>query len=89
MVEQGAEQRVLQPQEEERQKCPEGGAVEGGSEAKGGPRRTGRRTNSEWAAELGKLQKEGRRGDRAEEHQEVVGKEEEEVQTRGVKNLSW
>ena len=35
--------------------------------------------------ERGKLQKEGRRGDRAEEHQEVVGKG-KEVQTRGVKN---
>ena len=31
---------------------------------------------------LGKKKKEGQRGDRAEEHQEVVGKGEEEVQTR-------
>ena len=31
---------------------------------------------------LGKLQKEGQRCDRAEEHQEVVGKVEEEGQTR-------
>ena len=31
---------------------------------------------------LGKLQKEGQRSDRAEEHQEVMGKGEEDVQTR-------
>ena len=31
---------------------------------------------------LGKLQKEGQRGDKAEEHQEVVGKGKEEGQTR-------
>ena len=36
--------------------------------------------------ELGK-QQEGQRGDRAQGRQEVVGKGEEEVQTRGVKNL--
>ena len=35
---------------------------------------------------LGKSQKGGQRGDRAEEHQEVVGKGEEEVQTHEVKN---
>ena len=34
-MEQGAEQRVLQPQEEEGQKVPQAGAVEGGREAKG------------------------------------------------------
>ena len=32
--------------------------------------------------ELGNLQKEGQLCDKAEEHQEVVGKGEEEVQTR-------
>ena len=35
---------------------------------------------------LGKSQKEDQRSDRAEEHQEVVGKEEEEVQMHEVKN---
>ena len=45
---------------------------------------------------LGKLQKEGQRGDRVGEHQEMVDKEEEEeVQARAeqhpgdVKNLPW
>ena len=47
---------------------------------------------------LGKLQKEGQRGDRAGEHQEMVneGEEEEEVQARAeqhpgefVKNPLW
>ena len=47
---------------------------------------------------LGKLQKEGQRGDRAGEHQEMVNEgeeEEEEVQARAeqhpgdVKNLPW
>ena len=36
-----------------RSEVPEAGAVEGGREAKGGPRRTGRRDNSEWAGGLG------------------------------------
>ena len=34
----------------------------------------------------GKSKKEDQRGDRAQGRQEVVGKGEEEVQTRGVKN---
>ena len=36
--------------------------------------------------ERGKSKKEDQRGDRAEGRQEVVGKEEEEVQTHEVKN---
>ena len=53
MVEQGAGQRGLQPQEEEGQTSLEAGAVEGGREAKGGPKRSGRRSNNERAWGLG------------------------------------
>ena len=76
--------KVLQPQEEEDQKsCAEGGAVERrqrGEEDRGGGLGGGATVNGWW---LGKIQKEGQRSDRAEEHQKVVEKgEEDEVQAR-------
>ena len=75
-MEQGVEQRVLQPQEEEDQNSlnqVQLRAVERQKESEADWEREQQLKG--W--ELGKLQKEGH-GDRAEEHQEVVGKEEEQ-----------
>ena len=69
-MEQCAEQRVLQPQEDGQKSLKHG-------QLKAAERQEGDRRKSK---------KEDQRCDRAEGRQEVVGKGEEEVQTRGVKN---
>ena len=72
MVEQGVEQRVLQPKEEEGQNSLKQGQLQAAERQK--------ETEADWGSttvnglELGELQKESRRGDKAGEHQEVVGK---------------